>query len=141
MVVSILGVFVGGVVDIFSTFILAIPFFVYLHTTLTLEQRAVPHAISNAIHANPLLYASQFILGMLCSILGGFVAAAIAKRHERLNGALSSWLCTILGVLEMISGLSREPIWLQVLMLMATPMLALAGGELRSRMHRDRVLT
>lgn len=56
---------------------------------LDASQRIGPHsseAVSAAIHANVPLYSARLIVGLLCSILGGYVAAAIAKRHERLNG-------------------------------------------------------
>lgn len=141
MKVSVLGVVVGGFVDVLSSVLAAVPFVVYATILLKPSHptgRLPPHAVSDAIRANILLYSAQILVGLLCSILGGYVAAAIATRHERLNGALSSWLCTILGVVEMVSGLARDAMWLQVLMLLLTPIFALGGGELRLRTLRAR---
>ena len=37
--------------------------------------------------------AMHFLVGAACSVLGGYVAARIAKRDEILNTAVSSFLC------------------------------------------------
>jgi len=112
MKVSILGVLVGGVVDVVTS---------------------VLGAVSAAIHGNLPLYSAQLAVGLICSILGGYVAAAIAKRHERLNGTLSCYLCVGMGIVAMSLGLERDPRWIQFLMLAASPALAFVGGDLRLR--------
>jgi hypothetical protein len=38
-----------------------------------------------AIHANPWLYGTQLLIGLGCSVFGGYVAAWIAKHDELLN--------------------------------------------------------
>jgi hypothetical protein len=141
MKVSILGVLVGGFVDIVSSMFAAVPFFVYARIILRPSHpigRLPPHAVSDAIRANILLYSAQVIIGLLCSILGGYVAAAIARRHERLNGTLSSYLCVSLGTVSMFVGLTRDPIWLQTLLLITGPVMAFMGGDLRLRQRLAR---
>ena len=136
MKVSILGVFVGGVVDVASSVLAGLPFALYSTFKLDPSKRIGPHsseAVSAAIHANVPLYFAQLMVGLLCSVLGGYVAAAIAKRHEHLNGTLSCYLCVIMGIVGMILGLGKDPLWLQGLMLVASPALAFAGGDLRLR--------
>lgn len=40
----------------------------------------------------------QLLLGALCSVLGGYVAARLAARSELVNGALSAFLCIAFGL-------------------------------------------
>jgi hypothetical protein len=136
MKVSIFGVLVGGVVDVVTSVLGGLPFALYSTFKLDPSQRVGTHsseAVSAAIHGNIPLYSAQLAVGLLCSILGGYVAAAIAKRHERLNGTLSCYLCVGMGIVVMSLGLERDPLWLQFLMLVASPALAFVGGDLRLR--------
>jgi hypothetical protein len=142
MKISILGVFVGGIVDVVASVLGGLPFALYSTFKLNPSQRVGPHsadAVSAAIHANLPLYAAQLAVGLLCSILGGYVAAAIAKRHERLNGALSCYLCVGMGIRIMLLGLDKDPLWLQTLLLIASPGMALLGGDIRFRRRMAKV--
>jgi hypothetical protein len=141
MRVSILGVLVGGVVDVVTSVLGGLPFALYSTFRLDPSQRIGPHsseAVSAAIHGNLPLYLAQLAVGLICSILGGYVAAAIAKRHERLNGTLSCYLCVGIGIVAMSSGLERDPRWIQFLMLTASPAFAFVGGDLRLRKSLSR---
>ena len=141
MKVSIPGVLIGGVVDVFSSVLTGLPFALYVTLKLDPAQRIGPHAseaVTAALHANVPLYTAELLTGLLCSVLGGYVAAVIAKRHEHLNGSLSSWLCIGLGITMMLLGLSREPVWVGMLLLLASPACGLLGGELRLRQRRAR---
>jgi hypothetical protein len=62
-----------------------------------------------------------------------YVAAAIAKRHERLNGTLSCSLCVGMGIPVMLLGLDKDPLWLQSILLIASPAMAFLGGDIRFR--------
>jgi len=141
MRVSIPGVLIGGVVDVTSSFVAGLPFALYSVFKLNPSQRVGGQgsgAVPAAIHANLPLYAAELVVGLLCSALGGYVAAAIAKRYERLNGLLSSYLCVGLSVALMLLGWDKDPRWLQALLLVASPALAFAGGDLRLRQRRAR---
>ena len=136
MKVSIAGVLIGGLVDVASSLLAGIPFAVYFASKVDPSQRVGPHAseaLSAAMHANVPLYSADLLVGLTCSALGGYVAAVIAKRNERLNGTLSSCLCVSLGVALLLLGLDREPRWLQLLLLIASPIFAFVGGSLRLR--------
>lgn len=136
MRVSILGVIVGGFVDVVLSVLLGLPLALYSALKVAPSQRVGPHAsdaISAAIHADFLAYSAQLIIGLLCSVLGGYIAATIAKRHERLNGTLSCYLCVSLGILGIVLGLSKDPLWFQALLMISSPALAFVGGDLRHR--------
>ncbi len=85
-----------------------------------------------ALHANPILYASQLAIGFACSILGGYVAARLAGREELLNGALSSWLCISFGVYGFFAG-SAHDYPLEIGGFIASPAAGLLGGYLRQK--------
>jgi|HubBroStandDraft_6_1064221.scaffolds.fasta_scaffold294069_2 hypothetical protein len=111
MKVSIFGVLVGGVVDVVTSVLGGLPFALYSTFKLDPSLRVGPHsseAVSAAIHGNLPLYSAQLAVGLLSSILGGYVAAAIAKRHERLNETLSCYLCVGMGIVVMSLGLEHE---------------------------------
>jgi hypothetical protein len=72
-------------------------------------------------------------------ILGGWVAARIAKRAEPLNGALSSFLCVALGILILRTGASSESTGAQILLLAAGPAMGLLGGHFRFLQVRSKL--
>ena len=76
------------------------------------------------------------LVGLACSVLGGYVAAWLAKHDELLNGGLSSFLCVGLGIYTMASGKDSDAMWVQILMLIASPILALIGGILMRLQRR-----
>ena len=138
--VSLKGVLIGGVVDMVASVVLGLPFALY--TTLKVDLSHTPNtqaAVTAAIHGNVPLYAAQLLVGLACSVLGGYVAAWLAKHDEWLNGALSSVLCVALSIYTISTGKDSNPHWLQVLLLMASPLLALLGGDLMRRLRRSRL--
>jgi hypothetical protein len=136
MRVSILGVFVGGVADVMTSFLLDLPFATYL--TLQHMSNSGPVAVAAEttyawIHAHPVIHLTEMLLGFLCSVFGGYAAAAIAGHDERLNGTLSCYLCVGLGLALMPLEFSKDPWWLHALFLCLSPLLAFLGGDLRLR--------
>ena len=79
------------------------------------------------------MHVAQILIGLACSALGGFVAARIAKHDELLNGALSSLLCLALSIYVVATGQDLSPRWVQMLLLPASPVMALLGGYLMQR--------
>ena len=139
--ISVKGVLVGGIVDIVSSVVLALPFALY--TVLKLDLSNIPKdrvesTVTAAIHGNVPLYIAQLLVGLACSVLGGYVAAWLAKHDELLNGGLSAFLCVGLGVYTMASGKDSNPLWIQILMLVASPTLAILGGYLMRRQRQRR---
>ena len=141
--VSILGVGLGAVVDIVSSFLLGAPFafIAASRANLThLQPDQVSAAIKAAIHSSVPLFAAQMAMGLVGSLLGGVVAAGLANREELLNGTLSSFLCVIPGVALIALGKDSNPLWLQILMLIASPVFACLGGALVRRHRRNRMV-
>jgi hypothetical protein len=143
--ISIKGVVIGGVVDVVTSLItgvaVGIVFAGYTMSRLRLSHVAkeqIGPALIAATHGSKPLYLTEILLGLLCSALGGYVAATIAKHDELLNGTLSSFLCVALGIYSMQAGKDYHPLWVQIFLLFAAPACALLGGELRRR-KRERM--
>jgi len=127
--VSFEGVAIGNVVDILPTNVVMVP--VIICGLYLLGAGSDPTAAMEILRKTPAYLAASSLLGGLCSILGGYVSARIAKRDDLLNGALSSVLCVGLGVYALVHGAS--PLWLHLLFLPLSPALGALGGYLRWR--------
>jgi hypothetical protein len=140
--VSVKGVLIGSVVDVVASVVLGLPFALYAMLKIDLSHAPnaeASAAVTTAIHANLPLYMAQLLVGLSCSVLGGYVAAWLAKHDELLNGGLSSVLCVALGIYTLATGRDSNPPWLQALLLVASPLLALFGGDLMRRLRRGRL--
>jgi drug/metabolite transporter (DMT)-like permease len=82
------------------------------------------------------LYGLQLTIGLACSVLGGYVAARVAKHDELLNGLLSSFLCIAIGVISIFSGKDSQSVLVQIFLLAAAPAFAFLGGYLRQTQKR-----
>jgi hypothetical protein len=133
--VSIIGTLVGGLTDIASSTIFAIPLLIYV----TARYGVHGHAAVRLIFSNGWLYALEFATGLAGSVLGGYVAATIAKHNELLNGFLSCIVCTAIGVYSVVEGKSPS-ISAQLLSFGSAPVFALLGGYLRY-MHKHNVVS
>jgi len=139
--VSIKGVVVGAIVDVVASVALGLPFVLYAMSKVDLSHIPIAQSsatVTAAIHDSAPLYAGQLAVGLACSVLGGYVAAWLAKHDELLNASLSSFLCVALGVYTMATGKDSNALWVQILMLLASPILALVGGDLMRRLRRSR---
>jgi hypothetical protein len=125
--ISIKGVVIGNLIDIASTYFAGVPIGVFM------LMRGYPIDRS-ALLENGMFFVAASILGGLCSILGGYVAARIAKHDEVLNGALSSIFCVGIGVYAVISGSAAAHLGLHLAFLPLSPLLAAFGGYLS--LHR-----
>jgi hypothetical protein len=131
--ISIRGVLIGGIVDIVASLVLGIPFALYLISKLDVAHTPkdqVGSMILAAMQGNVPVYVAQLVVGLACSVLGGYLAARLAKHDELLNGALSSFLCLVLGVFTLSSGKESHPLVVQILLFAASPALGLFGGYL-----------
>jgi putative membrane protein (TIGR04086 family) len=143
---SIKGVLVGGITDIGATFVLGIPLGIYVVSKLDLAhipQDKLAAAVSAAMHASVPIYVGQMVIGLGSSMLGGYVAGRLAKHHELLNGAFSSFLCIAVGIYSVFLGKDSHSLLEQVLLFLASPALGLLGGyfSLMQRRSRKPVLT
>lgn len=127
---SFKGIAIGNIVDSVSTNVVVLPVAVYI---------LIRAGSSSDIAAGPakeILKGSTFvawssILGGLCSVLGRYISARIAKHDEVLNGALSSILCIGSGVYAVINDNSAGSLWLHLAFLPLSPALGALGGFLR----------
>jgi hypothetical protein len=139
--ISIRGVVVGGVTDILATVILTIPLVVYVIIEQTdILKDPLQATVTATLQANPLLYGLESLIGLVCSVLGGYVAARVAKHDELLNGLLASSLPVALGVYPLATANDSGPLLLPVLLLMASPLCSGFGGHLRLIQIRGRAL-
>jgi hypothetical protein len=131
--ISVKAVVVGGVTDIVASVILPLPLIVYLIATEVTGTPKEPlqAAVMTAIRANPLLYGLESLISLACSVLGGYVAARVAKHDEMLNGLLASFLPVALGVYSLAISKDSGPLLLPVLLLIASPLCSMLGGHLR----------
>jgi len=135
--ISFKAVWIGAVTDMVSSTIsgalIAIAFVVILHLTRT-PNDPLDWALLKPENQNSLLYGIQVIVGAVCSILAGFVAAWVAQHDELLNGALSSFASVLLGLF--VTAADRDPHLhlTHILLLVASPLLGLLGGYLRHRL-------
>jgi hypothetical protein len=76
------------------------------------------------------------LIGLGCSVLGGYVAAWIAKHDELVNGAASAWLCLLISAFTTVPGLGSHSFAYRLLLLAASPISGLLGGSLRLAQNR-----
>jgi hypothetical protein len=132
---SLKGVAVGGIVDVVSSGFAGVPLAIYAMvrsqaTSLPEAQRTA--ALTTAMHA-PGIHAAAMLIGALCSVLGGYVAATLAKRGEVMNGALSAWFCVAIGIYSVAWGSGSVSALQQVVTFVLSPLLGALGGYLRLR--------
>jgi len=136
------GVLIGGLVDVVASVVLGIPVAFYALSRLdltTIPKSQIESVMVMGIYGNRLLYATQLLLGLACSVLGGYVAARLANHDEMFNGTLSSFLCIALGAYTVVSGTISSPLLIQTLAFVLSPASGLLGGYLRAlrkRSHR-----
>src|ERR1700690_3317655 len=116
--VSFVGVAIGGITDVVASSLLAIPLVIYV--TVKYDLLHAPGgsaAIAASIHSSAWLYGLQLAIGLGCSVLGGYIAARTAKHDELLNGLLSSFLCTAIGVYSISARKDSQSMLTQVFLL------------------------
>lgn len=133
--ISFLGVLIGGIVDVLMTNILAIPLILYILLTNTqflgMSQEEMMQGLTQVLQSNWILFTLQLLIGSFCSMLGGYLAAYIARHDELLNGALSAYLCFAIGIYSVVRGFGTESVILTILGFILSPALGLLGGYLR----------
>jgi hypothetical protein len=134
--VSTKGVLVGGVLGIGATYALSIPLMALAIVQLDLMELPEPGfdaALMKALAPGSPYYLIGLVLGSACGILGGYVAARVAKHDERLNGALSSWLFMLLQTYNWATGGSTDTALAHIGYLVSSPVMGALGGYLWER--------
>jgi hypothetical protein len=134
---SILSVFVGGIVDVVLSMLFNTIFLVaWVMPKFSGEPGPEMSAkLRDAVSGDSTVFAVTFVIGSLCSILGGYIAAKMAKRGEVLNGALSAWLCVSMGLYSLFAGSANTNHGTTVSILAIPLSIALGalGGFMKSR--------
>jgi hypothetical protein len=136
--ISIKGVLVGGITDVGSTLILGMPFAVYVGLRVAashIPKEQIQSSVQAILH-RPEIFFPQLLIGCTCSVLGGYVAARLAKHDELLNGCLACILCIALGAWSLATHGASEPLWEQILMMIESPVLGVLGGYLCLKQRR-----
>jgi hypothetical protein len=134
--VSAKGVLVGGVLGTGATYALSIPLMALAIVQLDLIKLPDPEfnaALMKALAPGSPYHLVGLVLGSASGILGGYVAARIAKHDERLNGALSAWLSMLLQTYNWATGGSTETALAHIGYLVSSPALGALGGYLWQR--------
>jgi hypothetical protein len=132
----ILGVFIGGLADIALTTVLSIPLMVYAMVAgdlTSLPPEEMSAQLMTMLTESPGLQITGWILGLTATVLGGYIAAWIAQSHHARYGALSAWLCMLLGVTALLGESSTAPLWQHLLAFVLSPVGGALGGSLRER--------
>ena len=134
--ISINAILVGALADhIVSLFVGAISI-IYLivkyHPPLTTE--TLPTTL-NLFFTDPVLLTVSLILGGFADILGGYIAAKVAKRNYLLNAFLTSFLCVLLNLSES----DKIPFMFTLVGVIGTPILTTVGGYIYSVRNRRKV--
>ena len=138
--ISIKGIIVGAIIDLVTSVTFSMP--VVLYAMFTRGFARLPHdqikgALSSALRSDPRLFATQFVIGVGCSVLGSYVAGALAGRAQILNGVLSPMLAGLGGYYSLIRGTYSHPLWLVLLELfIISPLAGALGGYLALRQAR-----
>lgn len=138
--ISIKGIVIGSITDIVTTNVLTIPLVAYVMISKninSLPKEQVSNAVMQALHNDPALFSIQILLGSLCSVLGGYIAAKIAKRNEVLNGGLACFLCVASGVYGLLFGTLTIPLWQHIAGFITSPVLSAFGGYLKKLTTRQ----
>jgi hypothetical protein len=130
--ISLKGVAIGNIADIVSTSIVVL--LVTMHVLISsAPSKDAAGSADQVVMESSAFWIWSSILGALCSVLGGYVAARIARHDELLNGALSSILCVGLGVYALGGGSTAGPSGLHLVFLPLSPVLGAFGGYMGSR--------
>ena len=131
---SLKGIVWGGITDVLASVILGLPVVIYVMVKLELAHTPkdqVPAAVHAALQGHTALYALQLVIGMACSVLGGYVGAWLANHDELLNGALTSMLCVALGIYTLATKTESASQFMEWASFVMSPALGLLGGYLR----------
>lgn len=139
--ISIAAVAAGGVVDIVATNLAMLPFIIHALTTTDLLERPEAEQVAmftRAFEDSSGLFATALLLGSACSVIGGWVAARMARREHILHGALSGWACVAFGIAGLFGPATTVSAWEHAAYLVLTPTLGALGGAIRARQESRR---
>ncbi|MHB8697682.1 MAG: hypothetical protein ACYC9J_06520 [Sulfuricaulis sp.] len=138
--ISIKGVLVGGLTSLVAAFVLVVPFVLFFgyigYTAIAPETANMPKeqmqaAAAAAIENSPWWRVMPLLMGLGCSVLGGYVAARFAKHYERLNGLLSALLFVVFDIYGIATGKYSGSLLGSFALVVSAPACGWLGGYLR----------
>ena len=138
--ISFKGVIIGSVVDVVGTniFGMFLGIGIAIHYGLTkLPPAEMANQLKVLIEQSSTVAIFGMLVGGLFTVLGGYIAARIAKRNELLNGTLASFLCVFFALLAVGSA----PFGKVIIGVVVNPILGFIGGYLRLSQKRKKVGT
>jgi len=121
--ISIKAVLAGGAADVLGSIILVSLLCTYVALANGMTDgrpEVVAPMIRNIIHKSPLLFGIQTTMGLLCSILGGYIAARIAGEDEVENAIAASLVFVFFGIYALVAG-GEDAVWLNAFSTIITP--------------------
>lgn len=141
--VSPKAVLAGAVTDIVATNVAMIPVAIFAFAQVRIPRASSAQqtaAFAATLSDNAWLYLAAMVLGCAASVLGGSVAARIARRAPLLNGMLSSVACVGFGIYGAIRHPGSAPAWQHAAFFILSPCLGALGGAIwRRRAERVEV--
>ena len=107
---SPLGILVGAASDLVLTIVLSslLQVWVFATTDLShLPREQAQAALAAALSGLSPLYVAQLVLGFGCSVLGGFIAAALARERHVLNAVLAGVLISAVNLFLIARGVTK----------------------------------
>jgi putative membrane protein (TIGR04086 family) len=142
--ISIAAVLAGGVSDIVATNLAMLPVVVGVFASkdiATLSQAQQTALLTEELTSSRALYVTCLVLGSACSVLGGWIAARVAKRDEVLHGTLSALACIGLGIYGWITITADVSPWQHAAFFVLSPVLGALGGLVRARQVVGQTMT
>jgi hypothetical protein len=136
------AIVLGGIVDVFLSSVLGVAVVfeaVYTRGLNRVPKEQLQGVITSLMHSDAKLYAAQMTIGFGCSVIGGFVAASIAKERRILNGVLACWLSVGIAIVSVIRRYDTISLAVHAALVAATPLCYLAGATIRQKMSRPAV--
>lgn len=130
------AILAGGVADIVATNVVLTPVavMVFAKDPASLAPGfSGTKAFAAALDASASLSLVVLLLGSLCSVLGGWLAARIAGRAELLHGAFSAFACVLLSIYGVAVAPGVLPAWQHAALVVLAAALGALGGMLHQR--------
>lgn len=120
---------IGAIVDVAASMLGTLITVIYLVNRIVVAQGpAATHPGAPPIAPPPGTSLALLLIGLAGCVLGGYVAARIAKRDALLHGAASTFLVVLLTFGAAFSKDANVP--LQVVAIVLSPLFGLAGGAI-----------
>jgi len=130
--INVLAVVVSWVVDIGGSNLVGLAYLAWAATTQRIDQRLLTD--QRALLADREVSQALLVLGLIVSVIAGFVGARIAGRSHLLYGFLSSVAALAFVPFSLPDALRTQPLGLIVVGLVGGPVAGILGGLIASRM-------